>query len=57
MKETVIFLQDLFYANTFERYQLIKFKFKRYRQKYRHIPLAAPKKSFQGMAAHIIMKW
>jgi len=23
MKETVIFLQDLFYAHTFERYQLI----------------------------------
>jgi hypothetical protein len=26
MKETVIFLQDLFYAHTFERYQLIKCK-------------------------------
>lgn len=24
MKETVIILQDLFYAHTFERYQLIK---------------------------------
>jgi hypothetical protein len=24
MKETVIFLQDLFYANTFERYQVIR---------------------------------
>ena len=24
MKETVIFLQDLFYAHTFERYQLFE---------------------------------